>query len=121
MNYHHPPSGGGYAFYMPAVSFMGKGALASAGAQIKGLGLTKALIVTDAVLERVGAVKALTDMLDGQGIGWAVYSGVEPNPTIQQAHLRGEGLGAGRWLGCGACERWPPAAGARARHRGPCL
>lgn len=87
VNYHHPKEGdaaAGSTFYMPAKSIMGEGALTGAVAQIAALGHTKALIVTDAVLVKVGAVKALTDVLDRAGMSYAVYDGCEPNPTCSQ-------------------------------------
>lgn len=69
---------------MPPVSYMGAGALTSAGAHIAGLGLKKALIVTDAVLKSCGAVSAVVDVLTLQGIESVIYDGVEPNPTVAQ-------------------------------------
>ena len=51
---------------------------------MKSLGQKKALIVTDAVLVKVGAAKALTDVLDDAGIGYAIYDGCLPNPTVAQ-------------------------------------
>ena len=53
---------------------------------MKSLGLSKALVVTDAVLNKVGAVAALTDLLTKLGIGFVVFDGVEPNPTVGQVH-----------------------------------
>lgn len=82
--YHHAQPAGGYSFFMPPVSYMGAGALTSAGAHIAGLGLKKALIVTDAVLKSCGAVSAVVDVLTLQGIESVIYDGVEPNPTVAQ-------------------------------------
>ena len=69
---------------MPALSLMGQGALESSGARMKALGLKKALVVTDAVLVVTGAVAALTDLLAKLEIGFVVFDGVEPNPTVAQ-------------------------------------
>ena len=88
---------GGYAFFMPPVSFMGPGALQAAGAHVRGLGLRKALIVTDAPLVAAGAVAAVTAMLDAVGVAHAVYAGVEPNPTVGQVEA---GLAVLREAGC---------------------
>jgi len=99
---------------------MGRNSLEGASQQIKDLGLTKALIVTDAVsdftpralplcrapclinstmaccavyqhcrahaqvLVKVGAIKAVTSILERIGIQYSIYDGVEPNPTIEQ-------------------------------------
>lgn len=85
VNYHHPPSGDqGSTFFMPSKSLLGEGALVGAVSQVKSLGQKKALIVTDAVLVKVGAVKALTDVLDDAGIGYSIYDGCQPNPTVEQ-------------------------------------
>mmetsp|Transcript_89944 Transcript_89944/g.279946 ORF Transcript_89944/g.279946 Transcript_89944/m.279946 type:complete len:428 (+) Transcript_89944:137-1420(+) len=85
VNYHHPSIGGqGSTFYMPCKSLLGEGALVGAVAQVKQLGQTKALIVTDKVLVKVGAVKALTDVLETAGIAYAIYDGCAPNPTVGQ-------------------------------------
>jgi len=85
VNYHHPKvSGPGSTFFMPCKSLLGEGALVGAVSQITALGHKKALIVTDAVLVRVGAVKALTDVLEKAGVSFVVYDGCEPNPTCGQ-------------------------------------
>ena len=55
--------------------------------KVKALGQKKALIVTDAVLVKVGAVKALTDVLDDAGIGYSIYDGCQPNPTVEQVNI----------------------------------
>ena len=81
---HHASPEGGAVFFMPTLSYMGRGALESSGAKMKSLGLSKALVVTDAVLNKVGAVAALTDLLTKIGIGFVVFDGVEPNPTVAQ-------------------------------------
>lgn len=74
-----------YYFFMPAVNIMGSGGLADTGREIQALGFKKALIVTDAPLhQELKATKVLTDLLDEIGVGYAVYDGVEPNPTTAQ-------------------------------------
>ena len=55
--------------------------------KVKALGQKKALIVTDAVLVKVGAVKALTDVLDDAGIGYSICDGCQPNPTVEQVDI----------------------------------
>ncbi|CAE7520769.1 yiaY [Symbiodinium sp. CCMP2592] len=85
MNYHHKsPGDQGTTFFMPMKSLLGEGALAGAVQQIKALGHKKALIVTDAILVKVGAVKAATDVLTQAGIAFAIYDGCQPNPTVGQ-------------------------------------
>ncbi|OLP78468.1 putative alcohol dehydrogenase [Symbiodinium microadriaticum] len=85
LNYHHKsPGDEGTTFFMPSKSLLGEGALRGAVQQIKALGHKKALIVTDAVLVKVGAVKAATDVLTEAGITFAIYDGCQPNPTVSQ-------------------------------------
>lgn len=74
-----------YYFFMPAVNIMGAGGLADAGQEIKALGFKKALIVTDAPLHReLKATAVVTALLEEIGVAYAVYDGVEPNPTTAQ-------------------------------------
>ncbi len=70
-------------FIMPSMSLLGPGVLADAGTEIKALGLTKALLVSDHDLTKLGVVKAVTDMLDKNGIAYAIYDSVMPNPTCK--------------------------------------
>lgn len=68
----------------------------------------KVLIVTDASLEKLGLVRPLTDALARRQIRWSLYSGVVPNPTIdnvETARLQytSEGCGAVIGLGGGSC------------------
>lgn len=43
----------------------------------------KTLIVTDAMLHKLGLLKTMTDAMDAAGFPYAIFDGVEPNPTIQ--------------------------------------
>ncbi len=69
-------------FYMPSMSLMGAGCIEEVPAEIKELGLKKALIVTDKVLNQIGLVGELTKLLEQNGIQYAIYDGVQPNPTV---------------------------------------
>lgn len=73
-------------FYMPAVSIIGPGALAEAGAEIKSYGFKKALIVTDKVLEGFGMAQKVVDVLSANDMESVVYSDVQPNPTMANIH-----------------------------------
>ncbi len=68
-------------YFMPAMSMIGPGVLSDVGAEIKAMGSAKSLLVTDAVLNQLGVVKQLTDVLDAAGVEYALYDGVQPNPT----------------------------------------
>jgi len=49
------------------------------------------------VLVKVGAIKAVTSVLEKIGIKYTIYDGVEPNPTIEQV------LFYANWLKLLAC------------------
>ncbi|MEM6677166.1 MAG: iron-containing alcohol dehydrogenase [Pseudomonadota bacterium] len=113
-----------YYFFMPTVNIMGSGGLADAGQEIQALGYKKALIVTDVPLhQELGATKVLTDLLDKIGVGYAVYDGVEPNPTTAQVDagtemLRKEGCDFIISFGGGSPHDAAKAIGILATHGG---
>lgn len=72
----------GFKFFMPSVNLMGPNCLKDAGSDIKALGFKKALIVTDKVLNEIGLVKKLEDVLVENGVSSVVYDGTQPNPTV---------------------------------------
>ena len=62
----------------------GRGAVSAIPAEITGRGLSRAFIVTDPVLAGNGTATRITDLLDGAGIGWDLFSDVVPNPPIEK-------------------------------------
>lgn len=68
-------------YFLPAMSMIGPGVLADVGGEIKSMGSSKSLLVTDKVLTDLGVVKKLTDVLDAAGVEFAIYDGVQPNPN----------------------------------------
>jgi alcohol dehydrogenase len=75
-----------YGFYIPTVSLMGVGASKEAGPQAKALGATKALIVTDKVLNQLGVAARIKGQLEEAGVKAVVFDGAEPNPTDTNVH-----------------------------------
>ncbi|MGL5088870.1 MAG: L-threonine dehydrogenase [Cetobacterium sp.] len=71
-----------YVFFMPTISYMGKGSVKDLGKEIHSRGLKKALIVTDKVLVEIGLVKSLTNLLDENKIDYAIFHETKPNPTV---------------------------------------
>lgn len=69
-----------YQFIMPKQIFYGEGALEQAAAAISACG-SKALIVTDGVMVKLGNVGFVTKMLEEKGVGYAVFDGVTGEPT----------------------------------------
>ncbi|MGH0036407.1 MAG: iron-containing alcohol dehydrogenase [Myxococcota bacterium] len=89
------------------VTFVGEHATRELCDSIAQLGVSKVLIVTDAGLVDVGLVGRVTDALDAAGVRHSVYSGVEPDPTFDQAEaglaqLRAEGCDAVLAVGGGS-------------------
>ena len=60
----------------------GPGAVKKLPALIKEKGLNKVLIVTDKGLTGLGLPNGLYEELTKTGIGYVVYDGVQPNPSI---------------------------------------
>ncbi|WP_112479287.1 L-threonine dehydrogenase [Vibrio variabilis] len=74
------------AFYIPSLNLMGAGCLADAVKTIESHGFQKALIVTDGVLNKIGAVNKLTTLLDEAQVAAVVYDETKPNPTIENVN-----------------------------------
>lgn len=72
-----------FQFIVPQVTLFGYDSLQDLGGYISRLHVTKALIVTDETLVKLGIVKMVTDVLDANQLPWALFVGVKPNPTIQ--------------------------------------
>ena len=67
---------------MPNVSLMGPGCADSLPAEIKARGFKKALIVCGKRSAASAELKGILDNLDANGIGYVVYPGSVPNPTV---------------------------------------
>jgi alcohol dehydrogenase len=83
--------------YWPAINLIGPGCVQEIGEEITKLGLTKALVVSDEVLKKVGVVDQVTSVLDRSGIAYSLFVDVKPNPTTQNVN---DGLEAYRREGC---------------------
>lgn len=71
--------GSASSFVTPRNIVYGEGALASATERLAHMG-TRALIVTDSVMVKLGNLKRVTDVLDGAGIACHVYDEVNSEP-----------------------------------------
>ncbi|MFT5806356.1 MAG: alcohol dehydrogenase [Moritella dasanensis] len=60
----------------------GEGAITQTALALTELGGTKPLIVTDAMLVKLGIAKHLTDALDAANITYALFDQVTPDPTL---------------------------------------
>ena len=61
----------------------GPGSVSQLAALIKSKGISNVLIVTDKILMKLGLTDSLTQGLEKQQISYAIYDGVQPNPTIE--------------------------------------
>lgn len=75
-----------FGFFMPVVNLMGPGSVKEVGAQAKSLGLKKALIVTDAGLEKMGVADQVKEIIEAAGLKVIVFAGAQPNPTDINVH-----------------------------------
>ena len=70
-------------FVSNAISYHGKGAILEIPAIIAAKGFKKAFIASDPDLIKFGVTKKVTDILDKEGMAYAIYSDIKPNPTIE--------------------------------------
>ena len=80
----------GKRFYLMAnrivlngVSYHGKGAISVIADEAKAHGVKKAFVCSDPDLIKFGVTKKVTDVLDGAGLAYEIYSNIKPNPTIE--------------------------------------
>lgn len=65
------------------ISYHGAGAIAEIPGELQRRGCKKVFVCTDPDLVKFGVAAKVTDLLDEAGIAYSVYSGIKPNPTIQ--------------------------------------
>lgn len=68
-------------YNFPTIIYFGRGSAEALAETLKEKNHRRALIVTDRTIEEIGLLKKLTDLLDARGIAYAVFAGVQPNPT----------------------------------------
>lgn len=71
------------SFLAPNKHLLGKGCVGLLGQEIKGLGGKRALIVTDPGIAKTGAVSAISDILNREGVETALFDRVEPEPPAR--------------------------------------
>ena len=72
-----------FSYYLPTRLSFGFGAVGTVGMEAKGLGASKALVVTDRVMVKTGIAEEVTSRLDG--VSFEVFDGVEAEPRIEVA------------------------------------
>ena len=64
-------------------SYHGKGAIQEIPAEVKTRGFAKAFVCSDPDLIKFGVTKKVTDVLEGAGLAYEIYSDIKANPTIE--------------------------------------
>lgn len=70
-------------FILNETSYHGAGAIAAIKDEAAGRGFKKALVCSDPDLIKFGLTKKVTDVLDGAGVAYEIFSEIKPNPTIE--------------------------------------
>lgn len=65
------------------VSYHGKGAIGQIPGIVKSKGFKHIFVCSDPDLIKFGVTDKVTGLLDKEGISYTVYSGIKPNPTIE--------------------------------------
>ena len=70
-------------FILNETSYHGKGAISAIVDEAKRRGFKKAFLCTDPDLLKFNVTTKVTDLLDGAGLEYEIYSNIKPNPTIE--------------------------------------
>jgi len=68
-------------YFIPTINLFGEGSVNDVGDQIKTLGGKKVLIVTDAILAKLGMAEKVKNIILKAGLEVVIFDGAEPNPT----------------------------------------
>jgi len=75
-----------HLFECPTRVHYGFGASARAGEELRALGVTRALLVTDPGVEAAGIADAVAEHATAAGVDVAIFAQTEPNPTTTNVH-----------------------------------
>jgi alcohol dehydrogenase class IV len=84
-------------FIVPSLIIAGSGSMGKVGEQCKRRGWTRGLIVTDQIMQKLGLVGQVEEMLGQHGIESAVFPGVNSEPVVEFVQ---EGLDLYKQKGC---------------------
>ncbi len=106
-----------YTWEIPTRLIFGPGSSRQAGEQLRKLGGSKALVVTDRGVEAAGILGSIFEALTAAKVPYALYAGVEPNPSIKcveeaAALYKAEGCDCLLGVGGGSSMDTAKAAGA---------
>jgi alcohol dehydrogenase len=68
-------------YFIPTINSIGQGSVNEVGNHIKSLGGNKVLIVTDAMLAKLGMAETVKGILVEAGLEAEIFDGAQPNPT----------------------------------------
>jgi alcohol dehydrogenase class IV len=111
-----------FSYFLPTKLSFGFGTLDALGAEARGLGASKALVVTDKVMVKTGIVQRVTDRLAGMGL--EVFDEVEAEPRIEVAQAVADRVRSGGFdlvigVGGGSSMDMAKVAAAFATNEGP--
>ena len=86
-----------FNFYLPTRVVCGPNSVKQAGEELKNLGCTKALVVTEEGVLKTGIIDQVTASLDTAGVAYAVFNGVQADPREEGIE---KALGAYQKNGC---------------------
>jgi alcohol dehydrogenase len=72
-----------FMFSVPQNIIYGKGSLTRLPSLLNKMSLDKVLIISGRVLEKIGTVKKVTDILDSAGISHVEFLDIEANPSVE--------------------------------------
>lgn len=64
-------------------AYFGPGAVSAIPGELHSRGFTKAFVVSDQVLVDTGVTARVTDLLEGAGIPYALFTDIRPNPPVE--------------------------------------
>lgn len=70
-------------FVLNETSYHGKGVISEIATEINARGFKRAFVCSDPDLIKFGVTAKVTNVLDGAGIPYVIYSNIKPNPTIE--------------------------------------
>ncbi|MDG7011167.1 MAG: iron-containing alcohol dehydrogenase [Nitrososphaerota archaeon] len=110
-----------FSYFLPTKLSFGFGALDGVGSEVKALGGTDALVVTDGVMVKTGIARRVTERL---GIGCDVFDEVEAEPRIEVAQAVADRVRSGSYdlvvgVGGGSSMDMAKAAAGFATNQGP--
>lgn len=72
-----------YRMILNETSYFGPGAIQEIVSEAKARGFKKALVVSDKDLIKFNVTKKVTDVLDGAGLAYEIFSEIKQNPTVK--------------------------------------